>query len=958
MRAGTNYIGGIGKVLVTIAFSFLVIVAGVFVLIPKTAYACAPGEREWSDRGGIVHCESVSGNQVTNTTQTPSGAAQTQTATVPPDPFAFLTNGLLVTVLSPIAIIAWLIFKIGTLLLGLASIVFNWSMIIVVFEFAKYFGNSPGMLTAWKVLRDFGNIALIFGFIFMGISTILDLHSYPWKKALPSLVIAAVLLNFSLFMAEAVVDAANVVSLQLYKQSFTQTACQTGAGEGNSIGNLGNFAQCALEHGVASEISQKLQIASVYNTDSTTEGDFFQLLNGAGNYFSDPLPFVLKFVGLAIVVTLAAVVFFAASFMILSRGVVLAFLMVTSPIGIAGHAIPQFQKMAKDWSKKLIDQALFAPAFLIMLLAALKMTDGLNQLVTTNGGLASALSSISVVNTGPIIIFVLIIGFLIGALLMAKQFGIYGGDFAINAASALVYGATARGTNFILGGSAANLRRFQQRTGFGGKAGEFAVNRLVRPIEMANLDARRFGVGAILGAAGATYGAKPAEHATIGEMAHLYGSIVRGQESKDLEAKYNKEKKLAALEEAAHHGSLDDSHKQTLKGLSLEALEGLHGVEEGSEAIAQNLTSEQFESLMGSKKLSDAQKGKLGAARYGLVARQLAANDRAAIRKWSSKDLERYVSSDAFKNLSVADRNKFTGMLSDSQFEGLSDSQKLVDSSKKALQSGRYSALTDQIARGDDVGMRDWSDKDLERFVQSDYFTRSAADGGISDTDKERFAELLSSDQYDRLSQSERLSDQAHAVLAQGRYRSLENQIATVNRSAIRKWQGKDLERYIASSRYRGLGPNEQEELVSLLSDEQYDRLKGSGRLANSQIQDLETRRQARFDSTMVSDGAGGRMTRLERTLRDINTPSKRAKIDDSVLARRDVYGRLDPADFDAIRRADKLNATQRAEIGLYIKDQMLNSTDPAKSAEFMSYWQGLPHNKKQEFITFYKIPV
>ena len=625
MRVGTHYIGGIGKALATVAFSFLVILSGTLAVAPQTAYACAPGEREWYDRGGIPHCERVQGNTVTNTTQIPGATTEaTQTATIPPDPFAFLKNGLLATVLSPIAIIAWLIFKIGTLLLGLASVVFNWSMIIVVFEFAKYFGNSPGMLTAWKVLRDFGNIALIFGFLFMGMSTILDLHSYPWKKALPSLVIAAVLLNFSLFMAEAVVDAANVVSLQLYKQSFTQTACQTGAGEGNIIGNLGNFTQCALEHGVASEISQKLQIASVYNTDSTTEGDFFQLLNGAGNYFSDPLPFVLKFVGLAIVVTLAAVVFFAASFMILSRGVILAFLMVTSPIGIAGHAVPQLQGLAKDWSKKLVDQALFAPAFLVMLLAALKMTDGLNQLVTTNGGLASALSSVSVANTGPIIIFVLIIGFLVAALLMAKQFGIYGADFAINASSALVYGATTRATNFAIGGGAYLGRRaiLSSPTLRNNKTFR-AIAMGLKPIQKANIDARYApGMGAILGTAGIKAGAKPAEHATFGDLQHLYDDAKSNKLGRTLQTALNKDIKLEVLEESAHKddGSssgvkLAPESVDLLNDMSEEQLTQLHGIKSGVRSMAAHLRPDKFDALMKSKNLDDTTKNDLQQAR-------------------------------------------------------------------------------------------------------------------------------------------------------------------------------------------------------------------------------------------------------------------------------------------------------------------------------------------------------
>ncbi len=65
------------------------------------------------------------------------------------------------------------------------------------------------MLIAWGILRDIGNIVILFGFILMGVMMILDLESFNVRKALPRLLIFAVLLNFSLFASEAVVDVAN-----------------------------------------------------------------------------------------------------------------------------------------------------------------------------------------------------------------------------------------------------------------------------------------------------------------------------------------------------------------------------------------------------------------------------------------------------------------------------------------------------------------------------------------------------------------------------------------------------------------------------------------------------------------------------------------------------------------------------------------------------------------------------
>lgn len=323
-------------------------------------------------------------------------------------------------VTSPITIVMWIIFKVTSLLLGFAGIIFNWTVLVVVFEFSKYFGNSPGMTLAWGILRDFANIGLLFGFVFMGIATILDLHKYPWKQALPKLVIYAVLLNFSLFATEAIIDATNVVSATLYKQTYAESQQCTNA----------NWLGCVINTGLAAVVLDRIQLSSVY-----APNDFVtDTVSGIGDQFTRPVENILKYVLLSLVTTVAAVVLFGAASMLISRGVTLAFLMVTSPLGFAGLAIPFLEGMARKWWKKLIDQALFAPVFILLLLASLKMTDGLDQLI--NGKtLVAALSLQNVGDTtGVLIFFTLTMGFMVASLAMAQQFGIYGSDAVMKGA--------------------------------------------------------------------------------------------------------------------------------------------------------------------------------------------------------------------------------------------------------------------------------------------------------------------------------------------------------------------------------------------------------------------------------------------------------------------------------------------------------------------------------------------
>lgn len=432
MTAAWNGIGAYKAVAVGI-FMLGASIAGGMLAAPAQAYACDTGYHEVAvPNTDETSCVKDASAPAANASDAQASASASQ------DQPSWLTGGLTIgfaALLSPVAIFAWLVFKIGGFLLGLAGTLFNFTVGVLVFGFAKYLGNSPGMLAGWGVLRDFGNIVLLFGFVFLGISTILDLHSYPWKKTLPMLVIFAVLLNFSLFAAEAVVDGTNVLAAALYNATYsTGGTC-----------NAENGLQCFVDTGIAGDVLARLDITSVYNNQGSQSaiGAIATFAGNVAQYFGNPLPYILQFIGLALVVTIAAVVLFAGAVMLLSRAIILAFLMVTSPIGFAGMAIPGLNKLAQDWWHKLINQALFAPVFILLLLVSLKMTDGLNQIVGPGQGLATAISATGSINTGPLLLFALIIGFMIGSLMLAQKFGIYGADIATSFAGRAVYGSMA-----------------------------------------------------------------------------------------------------------------------------------------------------------------------------------------------------------------------------------------------------------------------------------------------------------------------------------------------------------------------------------------------------------------------------------------------------------------------------------------------------------------------------------
>ena len=58
-------------------------------------------------------------------------------------------------------------------------------------------------------------------------------------------------------------------------------------------------------------------------------------------------------------------VFLSAIALLIGRFVSLIFILITSPIGIAGTAIPGIAKYAKEWWSILFAQAFFAPVYFL-----------------------------------------------------------------------------------------------------------------------------------------------------------------------------------------------------------------------------------------------------------------------------------------------------------------------------------------------------------------------------------------------------------------------------------------------------------------------------------------------------------------------------------------------------------------------------------------------------------------
>ena len=322
----------------------------------------------------------------------------------------------------------WVMMKIMSLfawLLGVAALTLNYAVFYTVVTAGKYVNELSAVGITWTIMRDIGNIMLIFGFLAVGISVILNSEWYGGgKKMLPMLLAAAVFINFSLFFTEAVIDVGNLFATQIYTQI--------------NGGKLPDPSTEIKNEGISNKIMSKLNLQDLYGAATESK-----------KVFKDGSPWYLGFMGILLFIV-TAFVMFALAFILIFRFIALIFLIVIAPIGFAGFAIPQLASIAKKWWDTLVDQTITAPVLMLLLYIALKVITDENFLSVS--GNSKGLGWTNFLNGTPtgigvfasmLLSFLVAMGLLLAVVIIAKKLSAFGAAGATKLAGKLSFGATA-----------------------------------------------------------------------------------------------------------------------------------------------------------------------------------------------------------------------------------------------------------------------------------------------------------------------------------------------------------------------------------------------------------------------------------------------------------------------------------------------------------------------------------
>ncbi|HUD04035.1 MAG TPA: hypothetical protein VMR73_00900 [Candidatus Paceibacterota bacterium] len=397
----------------------------------------------------------------TNTTaplnvSTPAGAAANSTTGVPnndsADTCSWFTTSFGGSCFNPLTYVPKILdaafelffLPVAGWMLALSGYMLDY-MINYSLNFATQVGTAgSAIVLGWTIIRDMFNIAFIFALIYISITTMLDYGNFQAKQALRNIIIGALLINFSFFFTEVMIDAGNILGGWLY-QGIETTLGQANGGAGAT--SILSATPTGLS--ISAGLTGALGVYDVYNSQSA-EGLVTGNLNDA----------TARLIGAVIrlaLIIFATYIFAYVSVLFLARTISLMFSLVLSPLGFAGWILPQTANASKKWWEEFQKDVLIAPVFLLLLYIILAFVNSpifapTSSIPSPSAGTANAFDPTQYFK------YFLLAGMLIFTLRKTKEYSGEIGDMLGKVAEQLSQVVAGVGVAVVAGGTAAVLR--------------------------------------------------------------------------------------------------------------------------------------------------------------------------------------------------------------------------------------------------------------------------------------------------------------------------------------------------------------------------------------------------------------------------------------------------------------------------------------------------------------------
>lgn len=596
-------------------------------------------------------------------------------------------------VIKVFAYIAGLIFLISQFFLWLGAMLLDQALKFLVLEMGVFVsGDGPAQTIrlAWVAIRDLMNLAIVGGFIAVGISTILQVAQYNASKFLSRLIIAALLVNFSFFFAGAMIDAANFVTVKIYESKTFQ----------------GNCVTRTTTNGKPTLTSSGCTISNAFmaSTKLGTLEDLNKLSEGGKTEVSYNLKFLVLAIFGSVLFFVAGFVFFTAGILLIGRFVALILLLVTSPLGIAGTQIPYIDKYAGKWWSEFTSQVLFAPIYMILIAISFQIIKGTTEFLQQKSGGSTSLASIgsgnfnyTIESAMPLVLsFFIAVSFMWTALKIAQQMSKseYFGDIykSLDKRFGGLYGS---GFNWTMGNLSKGPSWLYDKTlakaldaSYIGKPLDRAISRTLRSPQS----------GKPFGGTSMQDQEKGAADANKARTAELGRDKSRAQRQLEKESQERTAELKKLINNTNRTAEQDAELRRQLEGKTLDQIVALTGGDISK--VAHLLSDKQLEEFMNSDKVTKGSKDKVFEARFGALNKAIDSGNDDEVKKilseMSETEAKLYYNQrrQFFQDKKNADKfERFANSLNAKQADAVHSSPGMSKEEKRALSDTRLGVV-------------------------------------------------------------------------------------------------------------------------------------------------------------------------------------------------------------------------------------------------------------------------
>lgn len=237
-------------------------------------------------------------------------------------------------------IVLYGVLVVVSIIMFMAGVVMDWAINPQNFLMVV---DSQAVLNGWRTVRDMLNLAFIFVLLFSAFCTIFQVEKYHLKKILLTLVIMALLVNFSFPVARFIIDTSNVMMYYMINTIFP---------------DAGN--------GLSAKVAWAVNIQKAIAPD----------LKAAGG---EPWRLTIMLIATIIFTFLFAITLLVISMLLVVRIVVLAILVIFAPVGFVAAIFPGTKSFSDSWWTQLFKQSFFGPIMIFMISLAVNLMNEINS---------------------------------------------------------------------------------------------------------------------------------------------------------------------------------------------------------------------------------------------------------------------------------------------------------------------------------------------------------------------------------------------------------------------------------------------------------------------------------------------------------------------------------------------------------------------------------------------------